>query len=319
VDSSWASVTQLMDAHQKEWSEPMLKALKIPSWLMPRIVAPGARVGTLSEPLAQALGLNRAPLTASAAHDTASAFAAAPVADPAGALIISSGTWSLVGKLVPKPITSAAAMAANLSNEGGVGNIRFLKNVMGTWLAQELRREWTIEDGRESSWSELDVLTRAAKPFAVLVDPDDPSFYNPDNMAAAITAFCRRTSQKPPTDRGAFLRAVYESLALKYRLVNEQICAVCGTKTHQVNIVGGGSLNAMLNQFTADAMSLPVLAGPVEATAVGNFMVQAMGLGLIDSMQAAQPIIQAAFPIRTFHPADTRTWDQAYERFRKLV
>jgi rhamnulokinase len=318
VDSSWASVTQLMDAQARDWSTPVLEALGIPAAILPRIVAPGARVGTLSEPLARLTGLNAAPLLATAAHDTASAFAAAPVADPAGALIISSGTWSLVGKLVPEPITGDDAMAANISNEGGVGNIRFLKNVMGTWLAQELRRGWAVEDGREPSWKDLDALTIRAPAFAALVNPDDPSFYNPDDMAEAIRAYCRRTGQTPPSGRGAFLRTVYESLALKYRLVNEQICGVCGSRSQQVNIVGGGSLNVMLNQFTADALGLPVLAGPVEATAVGNFMVQAMGLGLLPSMQAAQPVIQAAFPIRRFEPGDRKPWDRAYETFRRL-
>ena len=319
VDSSWASVTQVMDAKRKRWSTEILDALGVPERIMPEIVEPGTVIGELLEPLAEAVGLNRAKLVATAAHDTASAFAAAPVSDPDEALIISSGTWSLVGKLVPEPITSEAAMAANLSNEGGIGNTRFLKNCMGTWLVQELRRGWAIADGRETSWDDMTKLAEAAPRFTVFVDPDDARFYNPANMEAAIADFCRETGQAVPADRGAYIRVVYESLALKYRMVNEQICRVCGNESKVVNIVGGGSRNEMLNQFTADALGIPVLAGPEEATAVGNFMVQAMGLGLVSGMADALPIIRDAFPIKDYKPADTAAWSQAYERFTRIV
>jgi rhamnulokinase len=262
-------------------------------------VPPGTPLGQLQAPLAEAVGLNRATLMAVGSHDTASAFAAAPVDDPGSALIISSGTWSLVGKLVPEPVTSDAALDANLSNEGGIGNIRLLKNCMGSWLVQELRRIWRIADGREMPWREMDALTEKAPAFTALVDPDDPGFYNPKNMEVAIAEFCRKTGQAVPATRGAFIRTVYESLALKYRLVNEQICGASGTRTKVVHIVGGGSKNIMLNQFTADAVGLPVLAGPEEAT-------------------AAQPIIRGAFPIREFKPVDTAAWEAAYRTFRAL-
>jgi rhamnulokinase len=318
VDSTWASVTQLMDARRKAWSREILDALEIPAEVMPGIVEPGTVIGELSEPLAVQVGLNRAGLVAVGAHDTACAFAAAPVDDARRALIISSGTWSLVGKLVPEPITTDEAMSANLSNEGGIGNVRCLKNCMGTWLVQELRRAWAVADGREMAWEEMTRLAEAAPAFATMIDPDDPGFYNPANMETAIADFCARTDQEPPADRGAALRTVYEALALKYRLVNDQICAVSGTETDAVHIVGGGSKNALLNQFTADALGLPVLAGPEEATAVGNFMVQALGLGVLGSMHDALPIIKEAFPIRTFQPADTAVWTAAYERFCRL-
>jgi sugar (pentulose or hexulose) kinase len=319
VDSSWASITQLMDAKKKKWSREILKALEIPSRIMPDIVAPGAIVGELFQPLADSIGINRARLVAVGAHDTASAFAAAPVANTREALIISSGTWSLVGKLVPKPITSEAAMAANISNEGGIGNIRLLKNCMGSWLVQELRRVWRKADGREMDWQELNTLTADAPAFNTMIDPDDPTFYNPANMETAIADFCVRTGQNAPKDRGDYARVVYESLALKYRMVNEQICSVCGTKSKIVHIVGGGSKNKLLNQFTADSLGMPVLAGPEEATAVGNLMVQAMGLGIISSMQEALPIIKQAFPISEYKPENTAQWDKAFERFCRLV
>ncbi|MBI2441802.1 MAG: rhamnulokinase [Lentisphaerae bacterium] len=319
VDSSWASVTQLMDAKTKTWSPEVLEKLGIPPEVLPEIVAPGTVIGKLQRRIAEAVGLNAAALVAVGSHDTASAFAAAPVDDPRTALIISSGTWSLVGKLVPEPVTTPSAMAANLSNEGGIGNIRLLKNCMGGWLVQELRRVWRDADGRETEWAELYRQAQAAEPFAALVDPDDQSFYNPANMEKAFNEYCIKTGQRVPTTRGGLVRMAYESLALKYRAINEDISAASGQETRQVHIVGGGSQNELLNQFTADALALPVSAGPAEATAVGNIMVQALGLGMISSLHDALPIIKRAFPIREFKPADTAAWDQAYVRFRRLV
>ncbi|HVP20190.1 MAG TPA: rhamnulokinase family protein [Spirochaetia bacterium] len=319
IDSSWASVSQLMDSKKRKWSREILRALGIPPWLMPEIVAPGAPVGELRAELAASLGLNRARILAVGSHDTASAYAAAPIGNPANALIISSGTWSLVGKLVRKPITTEEAMAANISNEGGIGNIRLLKNCMGTWLVQELRRAWRGRDGRELDWDEMNRMTEKGAPLAAFIDPDDPGFYNPSNMEEAITAFCRRTGQEAPRDRGTMLRAVYESLALKYRMVAEQIAAVSGKPSTVVHIVGGGSRNVFLNQLAANACGVKVVAGPEEATAVGNAMVQAMGLGVIAKLSDARSMIRAAFPIREFAPRDRETWEKAYARFRTVV
>ena len=319
VDSTFASVTQLMDARRRQWSGPILKALGIPRKLLPEIVAPGTRIGCLQAPLAAALGLNAADIVAVGSHDTACAFAAAPVRHPGRALIISSGTWSLVGRLVRRPVTSDDALAANLSNEGGIGNTRLLKNCMGTWIVQELLREWEVADGTRMAWNEVTRLAMAAPAFARLIDPDEPTFYNPVSMEKAIRAFLARTQQPAPADRGGVLRCVYESLALKYRFVNAQIEAVTGTPTEVVHIVGGGSRNALLNQFTANALGVRVLAGPEEATAIGNLMVQAMGIGIIPSLDKAQPLIRAAFPILEFLPADTAAWQAAAENFQRLL
>lgn len=319
VDSTFASVTQLMDAKARTWSELILRRLKIPRAVMPEIVDPGTVVGQLHQALAESAGINAAKLVAVAGHDTASAYAAAPVDKIDESLIISSGTWSLVGKLVPEPVTTKVALANNLSNEGGVGNVRLLKNCMGTWLVQELRRGWRNEDGCEPGWKELDRMTMEAPPFQALIDPDDVSFYNPANMQAAVDAFCRRTGQAAPTTRGGYLRMVYESLALKYRMINEIIQKVTGRRNRVVHIVGGGSRNVMLNQYTADALGLPVIAGPEEATAVGNCMVQALGLGVIGSLREALPMIRQSFPISEYRPVDTAKWDRAYEAFKKLV
>jgi sugar (pentulose or hexulose) kinase len=319
VDSSWASVTQLMDSKKRKWSREILKGLGIPAWLMPEIVAPGTIVGEIRAGLAESLGLNRTRIVAVGSHDTASAYAAAPIGNPANALIISSGTWSLVGKLVRKPVTSEEAMLANISNEGGIGNIRLLKNCMGTWLVQELRRAWRARDGRELDWEEMNRMTEKGTPFAAFIDPDERSFFNPSNMEDAIIAFCRRTGQEPPRDRGTMLRVVYESLALKYRFVAEQISAVSGKPNSVIHIVGGGSKNAFLNQLAANACGVKVVAGPEEATAVGNAMVQALGLGVIGKLSEAKSMIRAAFPIREFAPRERETWEKAYTKFRTFV
>jgi len=319
VDSTWASVTQLMDARTRKWSGEVLKKLGIPADLMPPIVAPGKKVGRLYPQLAKAVGLNQAKLIAVGGHDTASAYAAAPVKRPEEALIISSGTWSLVGRLVSRPVTTDEALAANLSNEGGIGNTRLLKNCMGTWLVQELKRGWQNADGHELRWADLDRATHESPSFTAFVDPDAPVFYNPPDMERAIVNYLNKTRQPTPAARGTFLRIVYESLALKYRLVNEQIEQVTGKPSRVIHIVGGGSRNVMLNQYAANAIGLPVIAGPEEATAIGNCMVQALGLGLIRSLPEALPLIRSAFPIREYRPEDTSRWNQVYERFKRLL
>jgi len=319
IDSTFASVMQMMDAKRNKWSNEMLKVLGIPKKLMPEIVAPGTKIGTLQPKLAESVGLNEADIIAVGSHDTASAFAAAPVKNTKKALIISSGTWSLVGKLIKKPITTPEAMKLGFSNEGGIGNTRFLRNCMGTWIVQELLRVWEIADGKRMEWKEVDTLTPAAPAFTAFIDPDAPRFYNPKNMDTAIREFLTETQQTLPGDRGTMLRCVYESLALKYRFVNETINAITGTETEVVHIVGGGSNNLLLNQFTADSVGVPVLAGPKEATAIGNLMVQAIGAGIIPDLKAAMPLIKAAFPITTYKPQDTAAWDAAYARFTKVL
>lgn len=318
VDSTFASVTQLMDAQRGTWSGVMLKALGIPRRLLPSIVKPGTWVGRLQPKLAQACGLNEVDLIAVGSHDTACAFAAAPVKNTQRALIISSGTWSLVGKLIKKPITTPEAMVCGLSNEGGIGNTRFLRNCMGSWIVQELLRGWEIADGRRMEWREVDTITPTAAPLQLLIDPDDGSFYNPPDMEEALRNFIARSGQPQPRDRAALLRCVYESLALKYRQVDEMINRITGGTTEVVHIVGGGCKNALLNQFTANAVGVPVLAGPVEATAVGNLMVQALGVGVIDKFAEALPLIKASFPIVKYLPQEQAVWEQAYQRFIAL-
>jgi sugar (pentulose or hexulose) kinase len=235
------------------------------------------------------------------------------------ALIISSGTWSLVGRLIPQPITNADAMAFNISNEGGIANIRFLKNCMGTWIVQELRRLWKQRDGQEMGWDEITALVTQAEPFSSFIDPDDNGFYNPPDMEEAIASFCLKTGQTIPKNRATYLRITYESLAMKYRLVDEQISGVCGTPSRVVHIVGGGCRNDLLNQFTADATGLPIVAGPEEATAVGNIAVQALGMGIFPDLGSALSVMLPAFSIRRFEPAKPHIWTGQYDRFRNIL
>ena len=319
VDSTWASVTQLMDAREGRWSAEVLRCLEIPRRMLPKIVRPGSISGRLRPELADSLGLNNAPVVAVASHDTASAYAAAPITSADDALIISSGTWSLVGKLIPKPITTLEAMAAGVSNEGGIGDIRFLKNCMGLWVEQELRRVWRMRDGRELSWDELETMSQRAEPFSAFLDLDDSGFYNPKDMESAVAAYCRRTGQAPPSTRGATLRTVYESLALKYRVVADQIASITGLRSSVIHVVGGGARNALLNQLIANACGAKVIAGPEEATAVGNAIMQAVALGIIRELSSARRLVLSAFPVHLFNPKDRAGWDAAYQRYLAIT
>jgi sugar (pentulose or hexulose) kinase len=319
IDTTWASVTQLMDARTKNWSEEILQKLGIPSNILPEIVPPGTLLGKLSGPVAHLTGLNTANLYSVGSHDTASAFAAAPVEEETEALIISSGTWSLIGKLVPEPITTRQALEANISNEGGIENIRCLKNCMGLWIVQELRRTWREMDGKKLEWDEMIRLVENAPPFSSFIDPDNTLFYNQKNMEAAVAEYCKKTEQKIPKDRGTYLRVVYESLALKYRVVAEEIDHITGKKHKMVQIVGGGCRNETLNQFTADALDSTVCAGPADATAIGNIMVQAMGMGIIEKLPYAVPLIKQEFPLKTYTPKNSSLWNKAYKQFLSVI
>jgi rhamnulokinase len=319
VDATWASVSQLMNARTRTWSREILGALGIPRRILPAIVEPGTVVGELHEPLARSIGMNRARIVAVGSHDTASAFIAAPVTRPDAALIISAGTWTLIGRLVRAPFTGPDALSGNLSNEGGIGNVRFLKNCMGSWLVQELRRVWRAQDGVEMQWEEMNRLTERGQPFAAFIDPDDARFYNPPDMEAEIVAYCRRTRQEPPADRGTLLRTVYESLALKYRSVSDLIAGITGQRHAVIHVVGGGSRNAFLNQATANACGVSVLAGPEEATAVGNAVAQAMALGVLRRPSDAQHMIRSAFPILEYGPREREVWEAMYRRFRQVT
>jgi rhamnulokinase len=261
---------------------------------------------------------------APATHDTASAVAAVPVASSSPPAkpdwcYLSSGTWSLLGVEVPGPVINAETLKYNFTNEGGVaGTTRLLKNIMGLWLVQECRRHWA-RLGKDASYDELIGWSAAAKPFVSVVDPDDPTFLAPGDMPARLAAYCERTGQPVPVDEGAFVRCALESLALKYRWTIERLEAIVGTRIKTIHVVGGGTRNALLCQFTADATGRPVHAGPIEATAAGNVLLQAIARGRIGSLADARAIVAKSFPVTIHEPRDPSAWDEAAGRFEALL
>ena len=313
-----ATTTQFYDPRQKCWSEAIFNALDLPCHLLPEIVQPGTQIATLVSTVSDETGLAEIPVIAPGCHDTASAVAAVPARDENWAYI-SSGTWSLMGIEVPNPIISDQVLNLNFTNEGGVANsFRFLKNVMGLWLLQECRRTWA-RSGREMSYDQLIQLAVDAPPFRYLIEPDDETFLSAGDMPLRIIDYCKRTEQTTSRDEGEIVRCILESLALKYRWVSEKLELVGGKPIDVIHIVGGGAQNRLLCQFTANATDVPVVAGPTEATAVGNIMVQAIATGLIDSISDAREIISQSFELEIYEPRDSEQWDQAYERFLAIT
>jgi rhamnulokinase len=294
----------------------------MPVHILPPLAAPGTVLGELrGEVMAgiAELGLGQPlPVIATGSHDTASAVAAVPGLD-AHSAYISSGTWSLVGVEVAEPVINEQALALNFTNEGGVaGTVRLLKNVAGLWLLQESRRQWARE-GRDYTWEELLALAEGATPLQGLVDPDAPDFLSPGDMPAALRAFCRRTGQPEPQDVGATVRCCLESLALKYRWALEALEALTGRRLEVVRVVGGGSQNRPLCQFTADACGRPVVAGPVEATALGNLMLQAIATGRLADVTAGREAIAASVERQRYDPRPSAAWEDAFGRFCELL
>ncbi len=313
-----ASTTQLLDARTRSWDYELATKFEInPNWLG-TLAQPGTILGPLRRQIATDTGVNPVPVIAPATHDTASAVVAIPASGNDWAFL-SSGTWSLLGAELPQPVITAASLAANFTNEAGVGeSIRFLKNIMGLWLVQECQHSFA-KSGHDYSFDELTKLAEQARPFHSLIDPDHASFLLPPDMPQAIAAFCRRTNQPAPVEPGDFIRCCYESLALKYWHVLQQLEALTGRQIKVLHVVGGGSQNAMLNQFTADAINRPVIAGPVEATALGNVMMQAMGLGLVDSLAQIREVVRQSVETTTYEPKEPAKLDEAYCRFTALL
>jgi rhamnulokinase len=314
-----ASTSQLLDARQRAWATDLAAELGIPAHILPPLVPPGTTLGNLRPEVMAEVGLTQpVPVIATGSHDTANAVAAVPELDLHSAYI-SSGTWSLMGVEIPEPIINEHSLAFNVTNEGGVANtIRLLKNIGGLWLLQECRRQWQ-HDGHDYSWDDLVAMAAQAAPFLCLVDPDAPDFLNPGNMVQAISAYCRRTSQPQPESVGAVVRCCLESLALKYRWVMEGLQKLTGRQFQKVLIVGGGSQNKLLSQFAADACEVNVIAGPVEATALGNIMVQAVATGRLADIATGRKAIAASFPRQTFAPHPSAAWREAFARFGKMI
>ena len=312
-----ATTSQMFDPRKRAWQTGLFQAMGFSRKILQEVVEPGTVLGPLLPGVAAGTGLGEVPVVATASHDTAAAVAAVP-AEGGDWAYISSGTWSLVGVEERAPVITREALERNFTNEGGVaGTTRFLKNVTGLWLVQQCRKAWP--SAREAGYEELARQAGEAPPFRALVDPDDPGFLNPPDMPEAIRAYCRRTGQAPPATEASLVRSILESLALKYRLVVEQIEAVVGHPVGRIHVIGGGSRNRLLCQFTADATGRPVSAGPAEATAVGNILVQAMALGLVGSLDELRAVVRESFRPASYEPRQDPAWGAAYGRFRDLA
>jgi rhamnulokinase len=306
-----ATTTQMVNAVTRSWATDLIGRLGLPSQVPGPIVEPGSIVGTLAREVA-GTALAGTVVIAPASHDTGSAVAAILARE--GTAFISSGTWSLVGTEIDSPVVSAEAMRLNFSNEGGVnGTTRLLKNVMGLWMLRCCRDRW-VARGSECDYTELMTLAGAEPAFQHLVDPDDESFLSPPDMCAAIDRFCARTHQPSPSSPAAYTRAILESLALKYRRVIQDLGRVTNRQIEQIRIIGGGSKNRLLNQLTADATGKRVLAGPVEATALGNAAVQILASGEAASLKEVRAMIERSFPVEVFDPRETDKWIKEAER-----
>lgn len=313
-----ASTSQCLNPVNRRWAAGLLKRLGIPANIFPDMIEPGTVMGPLLRDVAEEVGGANLLAVAVGSHDTASAVAAVPAGRGRFAYL-SSGTWSLMGVETAKPVINAHTLGFNLTNEGGVcRTIRLLKNIMGLWLVQQCRATWKAQ-GEDLSYEEIARLARAAPACAAFVDPFDSLFFSPGDMPARIRQYCLRTGQKPPRDKGAVVRTALESLALAYRRVHDQLAEVTGPRPAALHIVGGGSQNALLNQLAANATGLPVVAGPVEATAAGNILLQMLAQGAIRSLAEGREIVRRSFPTATFEPRDRAVWDEAYARFGALA
>lgn len=311
-----ASTSQLLKPGKAEWEPKLFEVTGIPLSLMGEIIQPGVEIGKVLPEVRKETGCKAIPCVSVASHDTASAVASVP-AEGENWAYLSSGTWSLLGIESPVPLVSEKTLGMNFTNEGGVdGTTRFLKNIMGMWLIQECKRIW--DEGKEISWNEIVELSNAVQPFKCLINPDDPSFLNPENMPQAIKDYCAKTGQHVPESNGEITRCIYDSLVLKYKFTIKQIESVTDKQIEKLHIIGGGAHNQMVNQLTADATGIPVLAGPTEATAVGNIMMQAKALGLVKSLAEIREIIRNSFEVNEYFPSPQLNWEAAYERFEKL-
>jgi rhamnulokinase len=316
---SIATTSQMYDPRQRRWATALLDELGLPTRILPEIVPSGTTLGTLKQDVADECGVRPMPVIAPGCHDTASAVAAVPVTDDRDDwCYISSGTWSLMGVELDHPLINDKSLKYNYTNEGGVGgSIRFLKNIMGLWLVQECRRQFASE-GKAYDYAHLAQMAGEAKPHIAVVDPDHQPFLSPGQMPSKIREFCRTTGQSAPSSPGEFVRVCLESLALTYRATLEGLEDVLGRRIATIHVVGGGSRNELLNQMTADACGRAVIAGPVEATAIGNVLVQAMAIGRMKSLSDARRIVAESFEVKRYEPRDLATWENAYARYREI-
>ena len=317
AEESLASTTQVLQPGSRQWAGTLIDRFNLPRRIFPDIVPSGTVLGSLRPDIADETGLTDVSVVASCSHDTGAAVAAVP-AEGTGWGYISSGTWSLLGVELPGPLITSRGREFGFTNEVGYGGtIRFLKNIIGLWVVQECRRAW-VREGEEFTYESLVSMAGGAPPFGAFIDPADPLFGKPGDMPARIREYCSATGQKPPSTPGATVRCILESLALLYRSTLGMLEEASGQQLSTLHIVGGGSRNALLNQFTADATGRTVVAGPDECTAIGNILVQSIALGHTGSLAAARKVVRDSLPLTRFIPAGVKTWESAYRRFEAV-
>jgi rhamnulokinase len=317
VDESNASTTQLYNPRTRSWSRVLIERCGFPPKIFPQIVSPGTALGPLLPEVAAETGLGEVQVVATCSHDTGAAVAAVPAQEGEDWAYLSSGTWSLLGLELPQPLISEKVREHNFTNEAGYGGTtRFLKNIVGLWILQESRREWARQGrGQELDYATLTREAENAEPFRSLIDPRSARFLRPGDMPQKIALFCSETRQPAPETPGQFVRCIFESLALLYRVTLEELEQLSGRTIRRVHIVGGGSQSALLNQFAASATGRPVVAGPAEATAIGNVLLQAIALGHLGSLAALRQVVRDSFVLQTFEPIAPEAWGAAYQRF----
>lgn len=316
-EESLASTTQLFNPARHEWSQQLIERFGLPSRIFPELVPPGTKLGPLLPSIADDLSLKDTQVVASCSHDTACAVAAVP-AEGSDWSYNSSGTWSLLGIEVAEPIIGVKSREYNFTNEIGYGRtVRFLKGLVGLWIVQECRREWSRQ-GRHYSYDQLTQMAQEAATLKSIINPNAQRFWKPNDMPLKIVDYCHETNQPSPRTPGEIVRCVLESLALLYRQTLTDIAMVAAKKPRCLHIVGGGSRNQLLNQFSADATQLPVLSGPSEATAIGNILIQAIALDHLGSILDLRRVVRRSFPPSVYRPSDARSWEEAFQRFGAL-
>lgn len=318
AEYSIASTSQLIDLDKRTWSKEILDAFGIKESVFAPLVQPGTVLGELSKEVCEECGVDPVPVISVCGHDTQSAITSVPCEDGDFAFL-SSGTWSLFGTELDKPIVNETSMNINITNEGGFdGSTGFLKNIIGLWLIQESRRQWKRE-GKEYSYADLEKLALAAEPFKCFIDPDAPEFVPHGNIPERVREFCRKTGQYVPETVGEIMRCIYESLAMKYRLTFEKLRECTERDYPVIHVIGGGTKDGLLCQMTANSCDRTVKAGPIEATVMGNVAVQLMSDGSVKNIGQARKIVADSSELKTFEPKDTDKWAGAYEDFLKVI
>ncbi|HKY54811.1 MAG TPA: rhamnulokinase family protein [Anaerolineales bacterium] len=313
-----ATTTQCFDPRKRNWAIPVLDAMDIPAHLFGPVTDSGTEIGTLLPHVAEEISASGVRIVVPACHDTGSAVVAVPAQNQDFAWI-SSGTWSIMGAEVGEPCVNEKALEYNFTNEGGVfGTWRLSKNIMGLWLVQECKRTWAGQ-GEDLSYDEITRLAFEAKPFVAVVDPDDDTFFHPGGIPERIRTYCANTNQTVPQTKGQILRVALEGIALKYRWVLERLEELTGKRFDPIHIIGGGTKNHLLNQFTADSTGRTVITGPVEATAIGNILMQAIGLKHVASLAEAREVVSASFEPEVYKPKQTADWDEAYALLQRVL